>query len=63
MGLSRQEHWSGLPRRSPGELPDPGIEPMSPASPALQAGSLPLSRWRSPGPPVAALFLYVFFLC
>ena len=29
--LSRQEHWSGLPFPSPGDLPDPGIEPTSPA--------------------------------
>ena len=29
MGLSRQEHWSGLPRPSPGDLPSPGIEPVS----------------------------------
>ena len=36
--FSRQEYWSGLPFPSPGELPDPGIEPRSPA---LQAGSLP----------------------
>ena len=31
MGFSRQEHWSGLPFPSPGDLPDPGIEPRSPA--------------------------------
>ena len=31
MGFSRQEYWSGLPFPSPGDLPDPGIEPMSPA--------------------------------
>ena len=31
MGFSRQEHWSGLPFPSPGDLPDPGIEPGSPA--------------------------------
>ena len=31
LGFSRQEHWSGLPFPSPGDLPDPGIEPMSPA--------------------------------
>ena len=37
MGFSRQEYWSGLPFPSPGELPDPGIEPMSPA---LQADPL-----------------------
>ena len=38
MGFSRQEDWSGLPFPSPGDLPDPGIKP---ASPALQADSLP----------------------
>ena len=31
MGFSRQEYWSGLPFPSPGYLPDPGIEPRSPA--------------------------------
>ena len=30
MGFSRQEYWSGLPLPSPGDLPDPGIEPWSP---------------------------------
>ncbi|KAM7232698.1 hypothetical protein CapIbe_017459, partial [Capra ibex] len=30
MGLSRQEHWSGLPLPFPGHLPDPGIESASP---------------------------------
>ena len=30
MGFSRQEHWSGLPFPSPGDLPNPGIEPASP---------------------------------
>ena len=38
MGFSRQEYGSGLPCPSPGDLPDPGIEPRSPA---LQADSLP----------------------
>ena len=38
MGFSRQKYWSGLPCPSPGDLPDPGIEPWSPA---LQAESLP----------------------
>ena len=38
MGFSRQEYWSGLPFPSPGELPNPGIKPRSPA---LQADSLP----------------------
>ena len=43
MGFSRQEYWSGLPFPPVGDLPDPGIETMSLASPALQADSLPLS--------------------
>ena len=38
MGFSRQEYWSRLPFPSPGDLPDPGIEPRSPA---LQADTLP----------------------
>ena len=29
MGFSRQEYWSGLPFPPPGDLPDPGIEPVS----------------------------------
>ena len=38
MGFSRQEYWSGLPFPSLGNLPDPGIDPRSPA---LQADALP----------------------
>ena len=41
MVLFRQEYWSGLPFLSPGDLSDPGIESVSPASPALQMNSLP----------------------
>ena len=39
MGFSRQEYWSGVlcPPPPPGDLPDPRIEPTSPAVPALQA--------------------------
>ena len=37
MGFSRQEYWSGLPFPSPGDLPDPGTEP---GSPALEADIL-----------------------
>ena len=37
MGFSRQEYWSGLPFLSPGDLPDPEVEPMSSVSPALAA--------------------------
>ena len=35
MGFPRQKYWSGLPFPTPGDLSDPGIEPASPASPAL----------------------------
>ena len=45
MGFFRQEYWIGLPFPSPGDLPEPGIEP---GSPALQADSLPPE---SPGKP------------
>ena len=38
MKFSRQEYWSGLPFPSPGDFPDPGIEP---GSPALQVDVLP----------------------
>ena len=40
MGFSRQEYWSGLQFPSPGNLPDPGIEPVSVMSPALADGFL-----------------------
>ena len=40
MGFSRQEYWSGLPCPPPGDLPDPGIELISPVSPASQVDSL-----------------------
>ena len=41
MGFPRKEYWSGWPFPSPGDLPNPGIKP---TSPALQADSLPLSH-------------------
>ena len=41
MGFFRQECWNGLPIPSPGDLPDPGIEPRSPA---LQADTYHLSH-------------------
>ena len=44
--FSRQKYWSGLSCPPPGDLPDLGIKPESPASPALQADSLPTE---SPG--------------
>jgi len=46
MGFSRQEYWSGLTFPSPGDLPDPGIKPRSPA---WQADALTL---KTPGKPL-----------
>ena len=45
MGFPMKEYWSGLPFPSPGDLPDPGIEPGSPAS---QAESLPTELQEKP---------------
>ena len=47
MGFSRQEYWSGLSCPPPGDLSDPGIKPMAPEAPELQADSLRLSHWGS----------------
>ena len=44
IGFSRQEHWSGLPFPSPGDLPDPGIKPRSPALQADASPSEPLGK-------------------
>ena len=52
IGFPRQECWSGLPCPLPGDLPDPGIKPESPVSPALQVDSLstePLGKLQLPG--------------
>ena len=49
MGFSRQEYWSGLPCPPPGDLPDPGIEPVSPAYPALGGGFFIIGiTWEAP---------------
>ena len=53
MGFPRQEGWSGLPFPSPGDLPDPGIEPMSPA---LAGGFLTTE------PPGKPLYSYTYNL-
>ena len=67
MRFSRQEYWSGLPFLSPGDLPNPGIKPRSPA---LQVDSLPTSYEGSPSSSLETLkkeimgFLYSLnFLC
>ena len=44
MGFSEQEYENGLLFPTPGHLPAPGIEPVSPVSPALQVDSLPLNH-------------------
>ena len=49
VGFSRQEYWSGLLCRPPGDLPDPGIEPASLTCPTLAGRFLPLAP---PGKPL-----------
>ena len=44
--------WSGLPFPTPGDNPDPGIEPVSLASPALAGNSLPLAPPQKPSSPL-----------
>ena len=56
IGFSRQESWSGLPCPPLGHIPDPGIEPVSPGTPALQADSLP---GEPPGKPFSDNWLHV----
>ena len=45
MAFSRQEYWSGLPFPSPGDLPDPGIEPGFPTLEADALTSEPPGKW------------------
>ena len=47
MEFSQQEYWSGLPFPPPGDLPNPGIKPMSPTSLHWQVYSLQLSPWEA----------------
>ena len=48
MGFFRQEHWSGVPFPSPGDLPDPGLTPTSPAFSSVQSSHSIMSNslWR-----------------
>ena len=48
----RQEYWSGFPFPPPGDLPDPGIKPASPVSPAVAGGFLTTEL---PGKPMVSL--------
>ena len=56
IGFSRQGYWSGLPFPFPGDLPDPGIEPWSPA---LQADSLPPEPPGKPPTPFSSMPFYL----
>ena len=58
MGFSKQEYWNGLPCPSPGDFPDPGIEPMSFTSPALAGRFFPLVP---PGKPCFTNKCYIFY--
>ena len=53
MELFRQQYWSRLQFPSPGDLPDPGIKPTSPASPALARGFFTMEP---PGNPICLLY-------
>ena len=54
MGFPREEYWSGLTFSPPGDLPDPGIRPISPA---LQADSLPSELPGKPTLSISVLYL------
>ena len=51
MGLPRQEYWNGLPFPPPRDLPDPGIKPPTPETPALQVDFIPQSHLSWPHTP------------
>ena len=59
MGFSKQGYWSGLPVHSPGDLPDPGMEPRSPA---LQADSLPSEPPGKPHRPMDHIIKHAYTL-
>ena len=61
MGFSRQEYWSGLPFPSPGDLPDAGIEPQSPALRADTLLSEPPGEMlvKYPAEPINASFFLI----
>ena len=57
MGFSRQEYWSGFPLPPPGNLPDLGIETLSPVSPALECGFFTTEPLGKPSKPLLRLYL------
>ena len=59
MGSPRQEYWSGLPFSPSEDLPDPGIEPKSPVSPAVAGGFF---TTEPPGKPIVCTYHISFNL-
>ena len=57
MEFSKKEHWSGLPFLTPGDLPDPGIKPMSPALVGVFFTIAP------PGKPIVKFYMYLIDVC
>ena len=57
MGFPRQEYWNGLPFPTPGDLPNPEIKPMSPASPALASGFF---NTEPLGNPIKSVCVYIY---
>ena len=61
MGFPRQEYLNGLPFPTPGDLPNPEIKPMSPASPALASGFF---NTEPPGKPIKSVYIYIYmYVC
>ena len=64
MWFSREAYWSGLPCPSPGDLPNPGIEPVSPTSPALAGRFFTTSSpWEAHGTQCLIKFLAHSWCC
>ena len=59
MGFSKQEYWSGLPFTPPGDVPNPGMEPMYPMANTLQVDSF---MGEPPGKPLTFLKMGIVFL-
>ena len=59
--FSRQEYWSGLPCPAPGDLPDPGMEPVSLVIPALAGGFFyHCTTWEAPVNSILIIFKLQF---
>ena len=59
MAFSRQEYWSGFPFPFPGDLPNQGIKPMSPASPTLTENFFTTEPPGKPHHAIYALYIYM----